>query len=165
MRKLHEKFLKSSLVKRLTLDEIEDYLTRIYRAKRVDKKEFEELKDDPFVDFDNIVFCYSITDEEVVNSLRSASEKKEMNQIKKLISQVTSISEREKKLALQAEETFTIILESSDHRYVDNITLQGESEKLLKEMIFLQGINPSECKLGNEDYEEYLKVLDEKGLL
>ncbi|TWT09231.1 hypothetical protein [Planomicrobium sp. CPCC 101079] len=164
MERLHEKFIHSIHTKRFTLNEINEYLTMFLKAKPVNIDKFEELKEDVCVNFDNIVFCYSITDEEAKNNLLTAAEKQEMQKMKKLISSQSSLSAKDKKIALQQVEMLNIILESSDGKYVDNFTLQGGSEKLLDEMIFLKGIDPEKCILGNEEYEMYLEVVHKKSL-
>ncbi|TWT26019.1 hypothetical protein [Planomicrobium sp. CPCC 101110] len=165
MQKLHETFIHSTLTERFTLSEVKEYLINIYKAKLVSKETFEELKDDVAVNFNNIVFCFSITDEEVRNTLLTDTEKLEEQEIKQLISKQSFLSEKDKRTALHQAEGIHIILESSDGKFVDNFTLQGGSEKLLDELIFLRGIDSNGYVLGNEEYEMYLEALQKKGLL
>lgn len=165
MQKLHEKFIHSTLTERFTLNEIKQYLINVYKADLVSKETFEELKDDVGVNFNNIVFCFSITDEEVKNNLLTDKEKLEDQEIKELILKQSFLSERDKRMALQQADAIHIILESTDGEFVDNFTLQGGSEKLLYELIFLKGIDSNEHVLGNEEYEMYLEILQKKGLL
>lgn len=164
MKELHEKFINSTLSQRLTLSEISHYIIKVYKANVISTDMFRDLKDDSSVNFNNITHCFAIP-EEVVNKLRSNVEKSEIEETIKLISQYSSLSQEEKELAIYSEKGLKIILESSDQVYLDNFTIQGESEKLLKDMIYLQGLNPSEYTLENEDYIEYLKILNEKGLI
>ncbi|PSL41049.1 hypothetical protein B0H99_103183 [Planomicrobium soli] len=164
MKTLHERFLRSSLSKRLTLEEVSQHLIEVYQAKLIGKEAVEEMKEDPCVRFDQIRACFSIP-EEVVHQLRSASENIEAEESIKLIFQWVSLSAEDKEQIIQGEKSIKIVLESADRRYIDNFTIQGGSEKLLKKMIYLQGINPSNYTLENEDYVLYLQLLNEKGLI
>jgi hypothetical protein len=164
MRALHKKFLKSSSSRRFTLDEVCRKLMEDFQAEMIGKNAFEDLKDDPYVNFDHITQCFYIP-KNVVDELRSDSEKVEHEEMVKLISKRSWSSEEEKELALREATGTRIILESMDRRYVDNWTIQGGSESLLTEMIYLQGIDPTEYSLDNEHYLRYLTIINEKGVI
>lgn len=164
MKTLHEKFLRSGLTKRLTIAEASQQLMENYQATAIGNDAVEELQADPCVNFNHITHCFSIP-EEVVDRLRSDSEKASAEEVIRLISQYGSLSAKEKERAINGEKIIIIVLESSDQRYIDNFTIQGECEKLLKELIYLQGMDPADYTLENEKYRIYLKVLQEKGYI
>jgi hypothetical protein len=60
---------------------------------------------------------------------------------------------------VQTGRRINVILTSEDNQYINGFTLQGETEKLFNELCIFEGIDKSECQLGNEEFHEYLKRL------
>lgn len=165
LQKAHEAFMKSKLQCRYSLNEAEDYLTTKYRAKLRDKKDFESLSSDPFVNFQNVVNCLTIEDEELINSLLSEDEKEERKHVQREILNNSELNEEEKQQILQDEMTVNILIESTDNKFISNFTIQGGSDRILNQLSILKGIDQQSCFLGNEDYENFLHALVNEGYI
>ncbi|GKU77828.1 hypothetical protein [Paenibacillus sp. L3-i20] len=167
MQQLDEQFKIKQIPTNYSLAEVEKFLKTKYNARNVDKNNFIDLKLDPSVNFDNIVACYIIDDKTVLESIYNESEIEMHIQFSEMYaSSSESIPKSELMWRdIQRGKIINVVIESADQKSMTAFTLQGLCEKLLYDLIILKGIDRKECKLGNEQYEFYLTILNNAGLL
>ncbi|NOU87085.1 hypothetical protein GC102_15035 [Paenibacillus sp. LMG 31460] len=155
MQELLEKYKKLKIPNRFTLEEVENILKKKYLVIELDKKEFG--------DYEKISKCYSIQNEEVLNSLYSAEEKISifimLEHLKKEIKLSTKDIDE-----IHAGRRINIILES-ENQYISSFTIQGMSNKLVNELIVLKGIDSEKCTLENQEFLYYLQALLKSGYI
>ncbi|MED1441935.1 hypothetical protein NSQ61_01000 [Aeribacillus sp. FSL K6-1121] len=164
-KEIHQRFIESGLPYKYSIDEVSNILEKKYQAKKRDQEDFQDLNSDPFVNRQNIVYCYTIDDEEVLNNILSQEEKKERDYIKKQILNDQKLSQEEKNQIIKDETAINIIIESDDQKFISNFTIQGSSNQILNEFIIFKGINEEDCVLGNEEYEYFLRALVRGGYI
>ncbi|WP_445491769.1 hypothetical protein [Niallia sp. 03133] len=165
LNKLHQNFMESELPYKYSLVDVSNLLMTKYQAKEKDKEDFKDLNSDSFVNSRKIIFCFTIDEDKVLNSILSEEEKKEREYIKKQILNDLELSEEEKQQITIEENSINIIFESIDKKFISNFSIQGGSEQLLNELLVFKGINENDCVLGNEEYETFLIALFNTGYI
>ncbi|MEH7610014.1 hypothetical protein [Gottfriedia acidiceleris] len=74
---LYLKFLTKNIPNYILIEEVDRIYKEKYKANELDKTNFIDLKKDSYVDYANIVKCYEITDEKVLDNLYCKEEKEE----------------------------------------------------------------------------------------
>ncbi|NOV03843.1 hypothetical protein [Paenibacillus planticolens] len=170
LQELMDKYKALNIPHKFSLLEADRILKEKYLAVELDKKEFEDLKGDIHVCYENISKCYTIHNEEVLNRLYSAKEKiSHFIMIEFLKKQTFHHEDMEKDkaemwLEMQQGKRINVILES-ENEYITSFTLQGGSDKLLNELIVFKGIDADKCSLDNQEYLYYLQALTQAGYL
>jgi hypothetical protein len=171
MQQLFQRYQQAEIPHFFTIDIVVNILKENYFAVELNKKYFEDLKSDSFVNFENIIGAYTITDIKTLENLYSAEEKIgifEFVEYKKMLVAYSDDSDNE--LAqmwseIQEGRRINIILESNNGINISGFTVQGGSEKICDELIVMQGLEAEDCKLGNEKFHNYLKSLIRAGYL
>lgn len=171
MKRLYQKYQQAEIPHFFTVDTVEKIFKEKYLAVELDKKYYEDLKSDQFVKFENIIGAYTITDIKTLENLYISEEKIEIFELieynKTLILHPDDVGNELAKMWTDVQEgrRINIILESANGINISGFTVQGVSEKICSELFVMQGIDPGECKLGNENFHRYLKSLLRAGYL
>ncbi|MEH7399983.1 hypothetical protein V7148_03225 [Gottfriedia acidiceleris] len=159
---LYAKFLSKKIPNYFLIDDIDRIYKEKYKIKELVKEDFLELKEDPYVDFPNIIKCYQIDDETVLNNLYSDEEKESQQEFYEFL--LNTYPDKEFKLKVQ--KIINIILESKDGKRISGYTLQGGMSKYIqKELVAFIGIEMENQQLDNVKFINYLNALDEIGYL
>ncbi|HWO95917.1 MAG TPA: hypothetical protein VNM45_06220 [Bacillus sp. (in: firmicutes)] len=132
-----EKYKELGIPLRYTLEEIDKILKTKYLAVEVDKKEFADLKEDPYAHYENIRKCYVIQDKKILERLFTDTEKIDLyNMIQFLKTSSNDIQNENEKMWKDVQEggRINIILESEDNKYISDFTLQGMNGKIMTEL-------------------------------
>ncbi|TXK77023.1 hypothetical protein [Paenibacillus sp. N3.4] len=170
MQELMEKYKELEIPNKFSLQEADNILKKKYLATELDKKEFEDLKGDIHVHYEKISKCYTIQNEEVLNSLYSATEKiSRFIMMEHLKKQAFNNDDMDiKKLEMWREvnqgSRINVILES-ENQYISGFTIQGGSDKLVNELVVFKGIDSEKCVLENQEFLYYLQALLKAGYL
>ncbi|NOJ74127.1 pyruvate kinase [Paenibacillus alvei] len=133
---LYEKFLSINISNPFYLSEIDARLKTKYSAEELDVSKFDDLKKDPYANYDTIVKAYTIHDSRVIEKLVS-------------LNPPGSIT----------PEVINFLINSSDGIYYSGSTIQGMSNLLGLEASIFGGIKEEDMVLGNGSFEEYLIFL------
>ncbi|WP_245583536.1 pyruvate kinase [Paenibacillus assamensis] len=109
-------------------------------AEEVNVNRFADLAKDPYANFNEAVRAYIFRDKEVIEELVKVNDETSTFLIRNYLE-------------------VNLILESTDHKYVSGLTIQGGSEILGYELYVFRGLPPQQMVLGNEYFEYYLKCL------
>lgn len=163
---LHERYLKSRLPNRFPVAQVCRILTDKFRAEEMDKDWFADLKKDPLVHDERIAKCFKIVDDSVLQSLFSPEERQMHRDSAASFRNDRLHGERERIWKdLQEGKRLHVVLETVDGESLSGFTLQGISQKLLAELVVLQGIDPARAIPGTLPYERYLQFAAEAGYL
>ncbi|PEC47334.1 hypothetical protein COJ46_19275 [Bacillus sp. AFS077874] len=159
---LYAKFLSKKIPNYFLIDDIDRIYKEKYKIKELVKEDFLELKEDPYVDFPNIIKCYQIDDETVLNNLYSDEEKESQQEFYEFLLNTYP----DKEFKLKDQKIINIILESKDGKRISGYTLQGGMSKYIqKELVAFIGIEMENQQLDNVKFINYLNALDEIGYL
>ncbi|MGG2028831.1 hypothetical protein AB1282_24285 [Gottfriedia sp. S16(2024)] len=159
--KLYLNFLTKNIPDYFLLDEVERIYKEKYKANELDKTNFIDLKKDIYVDYANIVKCYEITDEKVLDDLYCKEEKeKHQHFTKKYASRYPG-----EDLRLNEGKLINVILESKDGKRISGYTLQGSCSYISSELVVFIGTEQEEQNIDNHRFRYYLECLEETGYL
>lgn len=127
---------ESTTTTKTTLEAVENFLEKVYSAKKSSLKEFEELKNDRQVQFDRIVSCYEVTSNSVLQSIFTDAEMKLHQEYRNEITQTSLLSAWGK---INTGQLLRITLESEDGITLSNFSVQGLCIKLVNDLSFLMG--------------------------
>lgn len=170
MQELMEKYEELKIPNKYSLQEVDHILKKKYMAIELEKKDFEDLKGDVHVQYEKISKCYTIQNEEVLNSLYSAKEKVDhfimIEFLKKqnFNNDDTDSKRIEMSMEINQGKRINVILES-ENQYISGFTLQGRSNKLLNELVVFRGIDSDKCNLENHEFLYYVQALLESGYM
>jgi hypothetical protein len=170
MQELFEKYKELKIPNRFTLKEVENIFKKKYLVIELDKKEFGDLEGDIHVNYEKISKCYSIQNEEVLNSLYSTKEKisvfimLELLKKEKLSTKDNDNYNADMWREIHEGRRINIILES-ENQYLSNFTIQGMSDKLVNELIVFTGLDSEKCTLENQEFLYYLQALLKAGYI
>jgi hypothetical protein len=158
MEELVQRYEQANIPNHFSIEQVDTILRGKYLATPTDIEMFADLKHDPYVDFENIVGAYAITNQEVLSQLLSANEKISLYEF------IRSLEKKEEDLDNDSMDGHTgrridIILESKDGTRLTGFTVQGLCDKLVAELAVMKGIDVEECILGNEQFYHYLRNL------
>ncbi|MFW5433117.1 pyruvate kinase [Paenibacillus apiarius] len=137
--KLYGKYLTLNIPNPFTLEEIDARFRQRYLAEEIDIECFADLKKDRYANFHTARRAYIFRNKQVSDELIK------LNPIEDLESLRTA--------------EFNIILNSEDNIYLSGATEQGRSYLLALETSIFCGIEEEDMRLGNEEFEDYLKAL------
>lgn len=152
------------------MEDADNILKAKYNAVEINNEVVGDLKEDPLVNFNNIVKCYGVNDRKILSALFNDNERSMQDEFRQHYANnpVSSSEVTESELLwrdIQEGKLLQIVLESADGEYISSFTLQGMSEKILHELIILKGISPEKGYIGNPAYEFYLDFLYKNGLI
>jgi hypothetical protein len=170
IKKLFYKYKELNIPNKFTIQEVDSILKNKYNAVEIDKQQYTELKNDPYINYEKIVKSYKLEDNNVLNNLFNDEEKNNFIEIEKENSKYPIHPEEDYNKAieqrnLQEGKLLLIFLESEDGKYISTFTLQGQCEKLSIELIVFKGIDPDKCDLQNESFVHYLEALLKAGYI
>ncbi|WP_445487632.1 hypothetical protein [Niallia sp. 03133] len=171
LKQLFQKYKNAKIPNHFTMESIIHHLKEKYQAKEVDTKYYEDLKADPFVDFESIIGMYSITNLNILENLYSEEEKIDIFELIGMNKTIeTHPDETENDIVamwvdVQEGRRINIILESENGCNLSGFTIQGHCQRIFDELSVLQGLEKEECVLGNEKFHIYLKSLVRTGYL
>ena len=137
--KLYEKYLTLNIPNPFTLKDIECLYKQKYFAKEVSIECFAGLRRDPHANFDTVVKAYIFRDERGIKELLKLNP--------------------DEYLECYKPNGINSIINSEDNIYMSGGTMQGMSFLLALETSIFCGIEEENMKLGNEEFEDYLKAL------
>ena len=161
MEKIYQKYQALDIPNRFTLEEIDLILKEKYSAVEKDVA-LADIGDD----VENPIKYYVITDIHVLKNLYTTEEIIDLYTMA-CFSEGSLIEDEFDQIweDVGAGKRIHIILTSVDNQYIDGFTIQGESDRLLNELCVFEGIDESDCHLGNEEFHEYLKRLIKAGYI
>lgn len=165
MKTLYEKYKKLNIQNQYTLAEVDNIFKKKYRALEVDIKDYDFLK----LEFNyKKIQSYKFENKEILNSLFTDQEKKDLIEIK-VENQKYQINSNDKadieNTKIQEGEYLLAFLGSNDGKYIDDFSLLGYSQMLFDRLLVLKGLPKDDCKLGNIDFEHYLESLSNLGYI
>ncbi|PEJ59951.1 hypothetical protein CN692_04000 [Bacillus sp. AFS002410] len=162
IKELNAKFQSKKIPNYFLIDDIDRIYKEKYKIKELAIEDFLELKEDSHVDFTNIIKCYQIDDETVLNNLSSEEEKESQQEFYEFL--LNTYPDEEFKL--KDQKIINIILESKDGKRISGYTIQGcRCDYIEKELVVFIGIEMENQKLDNIKFINYLNALDEIGYL
>ncbi|WP_088072785.1 hypothetical protein [Gottfriedia luciferensis] len=113
------------------------------------------------MDYSNIVKCYEIYDEKILEKLFCKEEKKQHQHFtKKYASRYPG-----EDLRLNEGKLINIIIESKDGKQISGYTVQGSCSYISSELVVFIGIDHEKQDLDNHKFRYYLNCLEETGYL
>ena len=159
--KLYTKYLSKKIPMYYSIDEVDQMYKEKYKAKELAKTDFIDLKEDPYVDFSNIIKCYEIYDENILDNLYSDKEKA----AEKEFYEAFILNYPEEDYKKIRDNKINIILESKDGERISSFTVQGGCNYIFNEIVVFKGAGLEEQNLENRRFINYLKCLEDTGNL
>jgi hypothetical protein len=157
---LYAKFLLKKIPNYFLIDDIDRIYKEKYKIKELSIEDFSDLKKDPYVDFSNIVRCYQIDNEEVLDNIFNEDEKETQQEFYEFLLNVYP----DEGINLKDQKIINIILESKDGKQISGYTIQGgRCIYIEKELLVFKGVDNQ--KLDDIKFINYLNALDEIGYL
>ncbi|WP_088070008.1 hypothetical protein [Gottfriedia luciferensis] len=158
---LYLKFLNKNIPNYILIEEVDRIYKEKYKANELDKTNFIDLKKDAYVDYANIVKCYEITDEKVLDNLYSKEEKEEHHRYAK--EYAPRYPEEDHRL--EEGKLINVMLESKDGKRISGYTVQGSCSYISSELVVFIGTKQEDQNLDNHRFRYYLDCLEETGYL
>jgi hypothetical protein len=162
MDELHKKFILKKTPLKYSIQEVKEFLQDNYSVKEIPPSEFEDLRKDLFVNFNDIVIGFEIDDPDILNHIFNENEKSFHHEYRKEFEEDATNSTWNK---LRAGELLRVILESDELGMLSSFTVQGMCMNLVYDLTILKGIPSGSAHLGNEEYQRYLELLKLRGKL
>lgn len=162
MDELHKKFILKKTPLKYSIQEVKEFLQDNYSVKEIPPCEFEDLRKDLFVNYNDIVIGFEIDDPVVLNHIFNENEKSFQHEYRQEHEEDATNNTWNK---IRAGELLRVILESDAFGMLSNFTVQGMCMNLVYDLTIFKGITPSSAKLGNEEYQRYLELLRLRGKL
>ncbi|PGS54195.1 hypothetical protein [Bacillus sp. AFS041924] len=167
---LYSKYQSSNLIiRKHTLNEISSILIQKFQAVDIDKMDYQVLKNDPHIYFDDICAGYRITGD-IITKLQMDDEKELTDMIFNNILNDDDLSDADKQKEYDYLKTVLIFLQSKDLQYpMDDsysvVTGCVPSVVLHYIMMILEGhvISPDKHDIHNYEFQAYLKALNVLG--
>jgi hypothetical protein len=83
IKKLFYKYKELNIPNKFTIQEVDSILKNKYNAVEIDKQQYTELKNDPYINYEKIVKSYKLEDNNVLNNLFNDEEKNNFIEIEK----------------------------------------------------------------------------------
>ncbi|KAB2441204.1 hypothetical protein [Bacillus luti] len=166
--KLYEKYKVRNIPKEFSITEIDRILKEEYKAIEIDKGKIGSMMHDPYTNFDEIIKCYKIDQQDILSNLFSNEEKSnfaEMIQFNQSEQNTQYDEQNFFNQQIQEGKLIVIFLASTDGTYMNYFNLLGHSEKLYHTLTVLMGVEKEECNLDNPLFQKYLQALNATGYL
>ncbi|MEH7453200.1 hypothetical protein [Gottfriedia acidiceleris] len=161
IKELYLKFQTKDIPNYFFIDEVDRIYKEKYKVNELDKTNFIDLKEDLYVDYSNIVKCYEIYDEKILENLFCNEEKKRHQHFtKKYASRYPG-----EDLRLNEGKLINVILESKDGKRISGYTVQGSCSYISSELVVFIGAEQEEHNLDNRKFSYYLNCPEEIGYL
>ncbi|PEJ47764.1 hypothetical protein CN692_24770 [Bacillus sp. AFS002410] len=169
---LYRKYQSSNLtIRKHSLKEINSILKQKFQAEDIDKMDFQELKNDPYIYFDDICAGYKINGD-IVTKLLMDDEKELYEVIYNNILNDDALSDVDKQKEYDDINTVLIFLQSKDLQYpMDDVysVVTGYVPSVVFHyiMMILEGhaIDEDKHDMHNYEFQAYLKALHIIGYL
>lgn len=162
MDELHKNFIFKKIPVNYSIQEVKEFLEDNYSVKEIPRSNFEDLKKDLFVNYNDIVIGFEIDDPDILNHIFNENEKSFHYEYRQEFEGDATNSTWNK---IRAGELLRVILESDASGILRNFTVQGMCMNLVYDLTILKGIPSDSAHLGNEEYQRYLELLKFRGKL
>lgn len=166
--KLYEKYKMRSIPNEFSITEIDRILKEEYKATEINKGKIGSMMYDPYTNFEEIIKCYKIDQQDILSSLFSKEEKSNFAEMIQFNQSEQSTQYDEQDFfnqQIQEGKLIVIFLASTEGTYMNYFNLLGHSEKLYHKLTVLMGVEKEECNLDNPLFQKYLQALDATGYL
>ncbi|ANE45482.1 hypothetical protein SY83_03155 [Paenibacillus swuensis] len=157
---LMDKFEHMNLPHHYSLSETNAILISKFKAVEKEKALFNELNNDPHVNFLAVHKCYSIEDNLVLDSLYSRDEKMMHAQFKSMLCDNKELLISDESKAINQGNIINIIIEGDMNNRISAFTVQGHCERLVDELTILKGISSYDVNSKTEIYRDYILLLN-----
>ncbi|WP_212935772.1 hypothetical protein [Bacillus hominis] len=166
--KLYEKYKMRNIPNKFSINEIDGVLKDEYKVTEIEKGKIGYMMHDSYTNFDEIIKCYKIDQQDILLSLFSDEENSNFAEMVKLYQSEKHMHYDEQDFfnqQIQEGKLIVIFLASKDGTFINYFNLLGHSEKVYHKLTVFMGLEKEECSIDNPLFQEYLQALDATGYL